>query len=118
MTPSASSAPWVRAIAILFFAEMTLSPFVAGIALLVPIAADWGTYKYVPAVVWVMIFVQCLITFRWRGLWFLLGPPAAFLAIEAFLVAANPVPRRDAPGVSSVRLPLFIQSPDRNSAHG
>ena len=75
---------------------MALSPIVAGIALLVPVAADWGAYKYVPAIVWLLIFVQCLVTFRWRGLWFLLGTPVAFLAIEGFLVAAPAVPKKDA----------------------
>lgn len=93
-------------------AEMTLSPLIAGIALLVPVAAHWGAYKYVPATVWLLIFVQCLITFRWRGLWFLLGPPIAFTAIEAFLVAAPPVPKREAQAASTTRPPLITQNPD------
>jgi hypothetical protein len=74
---------------------MVLSPLLAAVALLIPVAADWGAYKYLPAVVWSLLFVQCLITFRWRGLWFLLGLPVAFLAIEAFLLAAPPVPRKE-----------------------
>jgi hypothetical protein len=78
--------------------EMALSAVVAAIALLVPVAADWGPYKYVPAVAWLLIFVQCLAPFRWRGLWFLLGLPVAFVAIEAFLVAAPPVPGKEAHG--------------------
>jgi hypothetical protein len=90
----AISSPAARAFAILFFAEMAFSPVVAGAALLVPVAADWGAYKYVPATVWVLILVQCLITFRWRGLWFLLGPPIAFVAIETVLVSAPAVPKR------------------------
>ena len=53
------------------------------------VARDWGVF--VPAIVWVASFVQCLIILRWRGLWFRLGPPAAFLAIIIFIVAANPV---------------------------
>ena len=74
---------------------MALSPIIAGVALLVPVAADWGAYRYVPAIVWFVILVQCVITFRWRGLWFLLGLPIAFVAIEAFLVAAPPVAKRE-----------------------
>src|SRR6185436_21164449 len=85
---SGASASRTRALEILFFVEMAVTPIVAGIALLVPVAADWGAYKYVPAIVWLLIFVQCLVTFRWRGLWFLIGPPVAFLAIEGFIVAA------------------------------
>jgi hypothetical protein len=80
----------------LFVVEMVLSPVVAGIAYLVPVAAHWGVFKYVPAVLWLLILIQCLVTFRWRGLWFLLGPPVASLAIVAFLVAAPPTPRRSA----------------------
>jgi hypothetical protein len=75
-----------------FFAEMVLSPVVAAISYLVPIAANWGAFKYVPALIWFVIFVQCVLTFRSRGLWFLLGPPVAFLAIATFLVAAPPAP--------------------------
>jgi hypothetical protein len=84
-----------RAVKILFFAELAFSPVVAAIALLVPVAAHWGAYSYAPAIVWFVIFVQCLVTFRWRGLWFLVWPPVAFLAIEAFLVAAPPVPKKE-----------------------
>lgn len=84
----------------LFFAEMVLSPVVAAIAYMVPVAANWGAFKYAPAVVWFVIFVQCLFTFRWRGLWFLLGPPIAFLAIAAFLAAAPPIPVRSLPAVN------------------
>jgi hypothetical protein len=80
----------------LFVVEMALSPVVAGIAYLVPVAAHWGVFKYVPAVLWLLILIQCLVTFRWRGLWFLLGPPVASLAIVAFLVAGPPAPRRSA----------------------
>jgi hypothetical protein len=80
----------------LFVVEMTLSPVVAGIAYLVPVAGHWEVFKYAPAVLWLLILIQCLITFRWRGLWFLLGPPIASLAIVAFLVAAPPVPHGSA----------------------
>jgi hypothetical protein len=79
---------------------MALSPILAGTALLVPVAADWGVFKYVPATVWLLIFVQCLVMFRWRGLWFLLGPPIALIAIVAFLVAAPPVVKRQAAAAS------------------
>ena len=95
----ASSVSGARAIKPLFFAEMAVSPFVAAIALLVPVATNWRVFEYVPAVFWLVIFVQCLFTFRWRGLWFLLGPPVAFLAIVAFLVAAPPVPKLAAPSL-------------------
>ena len=81
----------------MFFAEMALSPFVAGLALLLPVIGHWGALGYVPAFVWLAMFVQCLFTFRWRGLWFLLGFPVAFLSIMTFLVAAPPVPRLTAP---------------------
>jgi hypothetical protein len=94
---SSSAAHGERAVRILFFAEMTLSPFIAAIALLVPVAAHWGAYKYVPATVWFVIFVQCLVIFRWRGFLFLLGLPVAFLAIQAFLLAAPPAPRKETP---------------------
>jgi hypothetical protein len=76
----------------LYFVEMVLSPIVAAIALLVAVATQWGAFKYVPAIIWFVIFVQCLYTFRWRGLWFLLGPPVAALAIVTNLVAAPPAP--------------------------
>ncbi|HMG88144.1 MAG TPA: hypothetical protein VK574_20600 [Terracidiphilus sp.] len=88
----------------LFFVEMTLSLAVAAIALLVEAAAHWGIFGYVPAVLWLLIFVHCLFTFRWRGLWFLLGPPIAFLAIEGYLVAAPPVPKT-APSVPQLKAP-------------
>jgi hypothetical protein len=91
---SGASEPAAKAVGILFFAEMAISPVVAAVALLVPVAGHWGAYKYVPAIVWFAVFAQCLVTFRWRGLWFLLGPPAAFVAIEVFLLAAPPVPRK------------------------
>lgn len=81
----------------LFFAEMAFSPVLAAIALLVPVAAHWGAFEYVPAIVWFAIFVQCLFTFRWRGLWFLLGPPVAFLAIMVVLLAPPSVPKLAAP---------------------
>ena len=81
----------------LFFAEILFSPPVAAIAYLVPVAANWGAFKYVPAIIWFVIFVQCLLTFRWRGLWFLLGPPVAFVAIAAFLVAQPAVPTQSPP---------------------
>jgi len=74
-----------------FVAEMLLSPVVAAIAVLVPLAANLGTYEYLPALFWLAMLVQCLITFRWRALWFLLGPPVAVAGIVAFLVAAPPV---------------------------
>ena len=74
----------------LFLVEMGLSPIVAAIAYLVPVATNWGAFKYIPAIIWFAIFVQCLFTFRCRGLCFLLGPPVAFLAIVAFLIAAPP----------------------------
>jgi hypothetical protein len=92
----ASPASGTRAIRILFFAEMALSPVVAGIAYHVSATAHGEVFKYVPAIFWLVIFVQCLFTFRWRGLWFLLGPPVAAFAIVAFLVAAPPVPLRSA----------------------
>jgi hypothetical protein len=89
----ALSVSGAKAIKTLFLAEMVLSPIVAAIALLVPVAAHWGAFEYVPAIIWLVIFVQCLLIFRWRGLWFLLGPPVAILAIEGFLVAAPAVPK-------------------------
>ena len=91
-----------------FFAEMTLSPVLAGIALLVPVAENWEAYGYVPAILWLAIFVLCLCRFRWRGLWFLLGPPLAFLVIEAFLLAAPPVANRD----TRSEPPLITRNPD------
>ena len=72
----APPASGTRAIKIVFFAEMALSPIVAGIAYLVSAAAHGEVFKYVSAIFWFVIFVQCVFTFRWRGLWFLLGPPA------------------------------------------
>jgi len=90
----------------LFVSEMALSPVIAAIAMLVPVAAHWGAYKYLPAFVWLVIFAQCLVTFRWRGLWFLLGPPLAFAAIEAFLVGAPPVAKVEAQAVVSGGSPI------------
>ena len=78
-----------------FFTEMVLSPVLAGIALLVPAVEDWGAFGYVPAILWLAIFGQCLFSFRQRGLWFLVGPPLAFLVVEAFLVAAPPVAKNE-----------------------
>jgi hypothetical protein len=74
---------------IVFVAEMLLSPIVA-IAWITPLAANWGIFRFLPAVVWLAMFAQCLITFRWRGLWFLVGPPVAMLGIVVFLTAAPP----------------------------
>ena len=88
---------------ILFFAEMALSPVLAGSAYLVPVAAHWGALRYIPLALWLGILAQCLFTFRWRGLWFLLGPPVAILAIVAFLVMVPAVPERAAP--SHIDLP-------------
>jgi ABC-type molybdate transport system permease subunit len=95
--------PRRKALKSVFFMEMALSPVVAGLALLVPEVKHWGAYGYIPAIVWVAFFIQCLFTFRWRGLWFLLGPPLAFVAIEAVLVAAPPAAQRTAPALSPVQ---------------
>ena len=89
-----------RALATLFFIELAFSPLIAGFALLVPVIADWGAYQYLPAVIWLLILVQCLITFRWRGLWFSMGFPVAFVAIEAFLVAAPPAAKQELPSAN------------------
>jgi hypothetical protein len=80
----------------LFFAEMVLSPVVVA-AYLVPVVANDGASKYFPAILWFVIFVHCLFTFRWRGLWFLVGPPLAFLAMATFLIAQPPAPSRNPP---------------------
>lgn len=109
-TPHASYSFGARTLQIVFFAEMALSPVVAGIVLLVPVVERWGAFGYVPAIVWLAIFVQCLITFRWRGLWFLLGVPVAFLVIEAFLVAAPPVRRKEAVSLQIVAPTLSAPS--------
>ena len=82
-----------RAIKALFFAQMVLSPVLAAIAYLVPVAADWGAFKYAPAILWLAMLFQCLFTFHWRGLWFLLGPAVAAVAIVAFLTVAPAVPK-------------------------
>lgn len=116
-TPHASYSFGARTVRIVFIAEMAFSPVVAGIALLVPVVKHWGTYGYIPAIVWVALFVQCLFTFRWRGLWFLLGPPVAFLIIEAFLVAAPPVPRREVLSPQVVA-PTVSGSPDNQGSPG
>ena len=92
-------------IKVVFVAEMLLSPIVAAIALIPPLTGNWGIFKYLPAVIWFVIFVQCLFTFRWRGLWFLLGPPAAFVAIVGFLAATPPVPKLAAPSVPKLAAP-------------
>jgi hypothetical protein len=100
----ASPASQMRAIKTLFFAEIALSPVVAGFAYVVPVAAHWGVFKYVPAILWLVILFQCLFTFRWRGLWFLLGPPIAIIAIiaiVAFLLAAHVVHRSAVPDRAS-----------------
>jgi hypothetical protein len=89
-----------------FVAEMLLSPIVAAIALILPLAANWGLFGYLPAVVWLAMFVQCLIMFRWRGLWFLVGPPAAVLGIVAVLAAAPPRAKLAPPIVSGAIAPL------------
>jgi hypothetical protein len=112
----ASPASGTRAIKLLFIAEMALSPVVAGIAYHVSAAAHGEVFKYVPAIFWLVIFVQCLFTFRWRGLWFLLGPPVAAFAIVAFLVAAPPVPLRssvpDEASTDSPGKPMVTPNPD------
>lgn len=104
-TVSSASGRTARAVGILFFAEMAFSPIIAAIALLAPVAFDWGAFRYVPAIVWLAIFAQCLVVFRWRGLWFLLGPLVSFLAIEAFLVAAPPVARTAQAAVAARDIP-------------
>ncbi len=48
---------------IVFIVEMLLSPVVAGMALLAPAATLWGTYGYIPAIVWVALLIQSLFTF-------------------------------------------------------
>lgn len=40
-----------KIVRILFGAEMGLSPLLAAGALLVPVAAHWGSYRYIPAIV-------------------------------------------------------------------
>jgi hypothetical protein len=111
-----SPASRARAIKTLFFAEMALSPVVAGIAYLVPVAAHWGVFKYVPAILWLVILFQCLFAFRWRGLWFLLGPPIAIIAIVAFLVAAHAAAQRsavpDRAFTNSASKPMITPNPD------
>jgi hypothetical protein len=87
----------------LFFAEMALSPIVAAHAHHVPVAAPRGVFRYVTAIVWCAVLLQCLFTFRWRGLWFVAGLPVAFLAIEAFLVAAPPERKVAEPAAVSVQ---------------
>ncbi len=110
-----------KIVRILFGAEMGLSPLLAAGALLVPVAAHWGSYRYIPAIVWILLFGQCILTFRSRGMWFLLGPPVAFVAIELFLVAAAPIPKQSAasvaatdntPANSATRPPLITDNPD------
>ena len=93
MKTRASLSSGARRLHTAFLAEMTLSPVLAGIAFLVPEIERWGAFGYVPATFWLALFVECLFTFRWRGLWFLLGPPIALVAIMAFLVAAPPMQR-------------------------
>jgi hypothetical protein len=97
-----SHTPRTRVVRTLFFAEMAVSPFLAALAILAQVALDWGVYGYVPAVVWLALFIQCLFTFRWRGSWFLLGPPVAYAAIMVFLVMAPPAPKLAAPTTASV----------------
>jgi len=109
---SVSSTRPSKIVAILFFAEMALSPVLAAVALLVPVTPHWAAYRYVPTILWMLILVQCLITFRWRGLWFLLGFPVAFVAIEAFLVAAPPVRKIEAQAASVMPPPLIEENPD------
>ena len=48
---ASASASAARASKTLFFAEMLLSPVAAAIAYLVPAAANWGAFKYAPAIV-------------------------------------------------------------------
>jgi hypothetical protein len=79
---------------------MALSPIVAGIAYLVPVTAHAGVLQDVPGLFWLGILAQCLFTFRWRGLWFLLGPPVAILAIVAFLDGTFTVQKEPANGNS------------------
>jgi hypothetical protein len=80
----------------LFISELLLSAVIAGIAIVAPLAAHWGTFNYAPAAMWCVVFAHCLYSFRWRGLWFLIGVPIALIAIMVFLVAAPPVPVRAA----------------------
>jgi hypothetical protein len=104
------------ALKILFFTEMALSPVLAGGAFIVPDASHWGAFKYIPAVVWLVMLVQCLAVFRRRGLWFLLGPPVATVAIVAFLVGAQLEPQRFAvPSVAATHSdssPMITANPD------
>ena len=107
-----------RAVRIVFLLEMAFSPVVAAVAFLAPVVAHWGAYKYVPAIVWSAIFVQCLVTFRWRGLWFMAGLPVAFFGIEIVLVAAPPVPNKEAQAREATSSgsvtgsPMIIRNPD------
>ena len=99
---SPSRSPRRRSLQADFFVELTLSPVVAGFALLLPVVKHWGAYGYIPAIVWLALFIRCLFAFRCRGLWYLAGPPVAFLVIEVFLVAAPAAPQVTAPAAPSV----------------
>ena len=96
----------------IFFLEMVLSPVVAAAALIIPIAIRWGAFGYIPGVIWLAMLIQSLISFRWRGLWFLLGPPIAILMIVAYLAAAPPVPKSKTPSVPASQHAALDESID------
>lgn len=105
-----------RRLRILFLAEMAISPVVAAAALLVPVLTHWGIFRYAPSVVWLALLIQCLFTFRWRGLWFVPGLPLAFAAITAYLVLAPPRPKAAAPVARVGAMSMPASKPDGSAA--
>ena len=71
----------------IFVAEIILSPFILAAAEFSFLAAHWNIgLRLIPSVIWLALFSQSLISFQWRGLWFLAGVPVTLCAEAVFIV--------------------------------
>ena len=70
-----------------FVVGMLLSPIVAAIALIsLALYPRFGLFVFLPAMFWCALLALSLFLFKWRGLWFLAGPPMALIWLYAALV--------------------------------
>ena len=72
-----------------FVVGMLLSPIVAAIALIsLVLYPRFGLVVFLPAMFWCALLALSLFLFKWRGLWFLAGPPMALFWLYAALAVS------------------------------
>ena len=72
-----------------FVAGMLVSPIVAAIALIsLALYPRFGSFVFLPAMFWCALLALSLFMFKWRGLWFLVGPPMALFWLYAALLVS------------------------------